>query len=110
VQLVREAERVSATVTALAGAPARLAAYWAVTEQGHVSAVKAGENAGATLTHDFVVRDYRPVAPWTTRANAAASLRFELSSAADPAHPRRVKLVIIDADNGRPMQAVQLGC
>jgi len=110
VQLVREGLRISATVTATPGAPARLAAYWAVTEQGHVSAVQAGENAGATLTHDFVVRDYRPVAPWVTRANAAASLQFELPSAADPVHPRRVNVVIVDADNGRPLQALTLGC
>ena len=47
------------------------AAYWAVTEQGHVSAVKAGENEGVTLHHDFVVRDYQPVAAWSVKSGAA---------------------------------------
>jgi hypothetical protein len=108
VGLVRDGPRVTATVTPSPAAPARLAAYWVVTEQGHVSAVQAGENAGATLTHDFVVRDYRPVAPWTPRREAT-TLQFE-PGAADPAHPRQVNLVIVDADTGRPVQAVKLGC
>ena len=111
VQLVRDGLRVSATVTSLRGAPARLAAYWAVTEQGHVSIVKAGENNGATLTHDDVVRDYRTVAPWPAAAGAPArTLTFDLAGAADPAHPREVDLVIVNADSGRPVQAVKLGC
>ena len=61
-------------VRALAGAPERLAAYWALTEDGHVSAVKAGENRGARLTNDFVVREYEPIAagrPRPSRARAA---------------------------------------
>src|SRR5438105_147452 len=61
IELVRDGERVTATVAAGASAPARLSAYWAVTESGHRTAVKAGENEGVTLAHDFVVRDYRPV-------------------------------------------------
>ncbi len=82
-----------------------------MTENGHVSAVKAGENQGATLTHDDVVRAYRPVAAWSpTTGGAAVTLQFELAGLADPAHPREVKLVIIDADSGRPVQAVKLGC
>ena len=63
--------------TPAAGAPQRLAAYWAVTEQGHVTAVKAGENEGVTLHHDFVVRDYEPVAAWSARARRAETLTFE---------------------------------
>ena len=111
VQLVRDGLRVTATVTPLHGAPARLAAYWAVTEQGHISIVKAGENDGATLTHDDVVRDYRTVAPWHAVAGAPArTLTFDLAGTADPAHPREVDLVIINADSGRPVQAVKLGC
>src|SRR3954468_15050320 len=41
VVLVHEGDRVGATVAAAAGSPKRLAAYWAVTEQGHVTAVKS---------------------------------------------------------------------
>ena len=111
VQLTREGKRVTAVVTPSATTPARLAAYWAVTEQGHVSAVKAGENEGAMLTHDYVVRDYRPVAAWSSTPDArATTLQFDLDGAADAAHPREVNLVILDADSGRPVQAVKLGC
>lgn len=108
-QLVRDGNRVTATIAALPGAPTRLAAYWAVTEQGHVSAVKAGENEGVTLRHDFVVRDYRQVAAWPVQGNAA-TLQFDLPAATDAAHPRQVNLVITNADTGRPVQAVKLGC
>lgn len=111
VQLSRDGTRVSAVVAPLKGAPARLAAYWAVTEQNHVSAVKAGENEGATLTHDDVVREYRRVPAWAVTPDGPhATLQFELGAAADPAHPRQVNLVIIDAASGRPVQAVGLGC
>jgi len=110
-QLMRDGNRVTAIVTPTPGTtPARLAAYWAVTEQGHVSAVTAGENQGVTLTHDYVVRAYRPVAAWTPKAGSAETLQFELAAAADAAHPRQVNLVIVNADSGRPVQAVKLGC
>lgn len=111
VRLMRDGDRVTATITPAPGAPTRLAAYWAVTEQGHVTAVKAGENEGVTLNHDFVVREYRPVVPWTTRADGGdTTLQFELASPADPAHARQVNLVIVNADSGRPVQALKLGC
>lgn len=110
-QLAREGNRVTATIKPAASAPSRLAAYWAVTEQGHVSAVKAGENQGVTLTHDYVVREYRQVAAWPARADGGpTTLQFELAGAADAAHPRQVNLVIVDAHSGRPVQAVKLGC
>jgi hypothetical protein len=111
IQLTREGNRFVATIAAMPGAPTRLAAFWAVTEQGFVTAVKAGENEGATLSHDFVVREYRPVAPWATNADSpAATLQFESATAVDPAHPRQINLVIVNADSGRPVQAVKLGC
>ena len=107
-EMKREGNDYSATVTAKAGSPARLGAYWSVTENGHSSAVKAGENQGVTLHHDFVVRDYLPVAPWT--AGAPQRLRFSPGAAPDPAHPRAVGLVVFDAATGRPLQALRLGC
>ena len=111
VQLMRDGDRVTAIVRPLAGAPAHLSAYWAVTEQGHTSAVKAGENAGVTLNHDYVVRDYRQVAQWSPQADARpATLQFDFAGPADPAHPRTVNLVIVNADSGRPVQAAKLGC
>ncbi len=107
VQLVREGSRVTAVVTPTANSPARLAAYWAVTEQGHVSAVKAGENEGVTLHHDQVVREYKQVPAW---AGGATTLQFDLAGTADASHPRQINLVIVNADSGRPVQAVRLGC
>ncbi len=110
VSLSREGNRFSASVAPGAGAPPRLAAYWAVTEQGHVSAVKAGENDGATLKHDYVVREYKTVAAWRVAPDASSTLEFEPTLAADAAHARAVNLVIVDADSGRPVQALKLGC
>ena len=111
VQLVHDGNRFTATIAASTGTPARLAAYWAVTEQGHVSAVKAGENEGATLAHDYVVREYRQVPAWAAKADGpAATLQFEPAGTPDPAHARSVNLVIVNADSGRPVQAVKIGC
>jgi len=111
VLLARDADRVTATVAATAKSPKRLAAYWAVTEQGHVTAVKAGENRGVTLRHDYVVRDYQTVPAWTPRVGAPQALAFQLPAQADAAaHPREVNLVVVDADSGRPVQALKVGC
>ncbi len=110
VSLARDGDRIVATVQPTASGPARLAAYWAVTELNHVTAVKAGENEGAALKHDFVVREYRPVAAWAAKPDASASLNFTPSVAADSTHPRWVNLVVVNADTGRPVQAVKLGC
>jgi hypothetical protein len=86
---------------------ARLSGYWAVLEDGHVSAVRAGENAGETLRHDHVVRLYRPVGAWS----AGAGMTSELSvSRGVPENPRRVVFVITDAQTQRPLQAVSLAC
>jgi hypothetical protein len=70
--------------------------------------VKAGENEGVTLKHDYVVREYRPVGAWS--ATGATTLRFEPSTPRDAAHPAEVNLVVVDADSGRPLQALKLGC
>jgi len=108
ITLVRDAGRFSATVAPASGAPARLAAYWALTENNHSTAVKAGENEGVTLTHDHVVREYVPVAAWN--AASPTTLRFEPNTPRDAGHPAEVNLVVVDADSGRPLQAVKLGC
>lgn len=109
IALEQVASKVNATVTPDARAPKRLAAYWAVTEQSYVTSVRSGENGGATLHHDFVVRDFKPVAAWST-GDAPKRLEFDLPGAGDPAHPRLVNLVVVDADSGRPVQAAKLGC
>ena len=110
ITLAREPEGYVATVLPSARAPSRLAAYWAVTEQGHVTAVRAGENVGVTLQHDYVVRDYEPVAAWDAHAGSGKKLQFSPAGPADASHPRHVNLVVVDAASGRPVQAVKLGC
>jgi len=81
------------------------AAYWTVTEDGHNSKVKAGENAGEFLQHDFVVRQY--VAAGGYRGPSKLTLR---AIAAEPGHPRQVNLVVFDPKSGKPLQAIGVGC
>jgi hypothetical protein len=105
--LTRDGDKVSAEVAASATAPARLAGYWAVLEDQHVSQVRAGENAGATLRHDHVVRLYKPVPAWA--AAQAGSSTLSVSRGA-PEFPRRVVFVVTDAATAKPVQAVALAC
>ena len=80
-------------------------AYWTVTEHGHASKVKAGENAGEFLKHDFVVRQYVPAGDYP----GASSLTLR-AIAAPPDHARQVNLVVFDPKNGRTLQALSLSC
>lgn len=80
-------------------------AYWTVTEHGHSNKVKAGENAGELLRHDFVVRQYVPAGEY--RGASKLTLRAVPSLAG---HPRQVNLVIFEPKSGRPLQALSLGC
>jgi len=80
-------------------------AYWTVTEHGHSSKVKAGENAGELLQHDFVVRQYVPLGDY--HAPAKVTLR---TVPAVPGHARQVNLVVYEPKSGRPLQALSLGC
>jgi hypothetical protein len=106
--LSREGDKVTAQVDATtSNAPARLAGYWAVLEDGHQSAVRAGENAGETLRHDHVVRLYRPVPAWAAAQGSRAQLQV---SRGVPEFPRRVVFVVTDATTQRPVQALALGC
>lgn len=102
--LTRDGERLVAQVQPRPGAPARLAGYWAVTEHGHETRVRAGENDGATLRHDAVVRELKAIDAWP--ANATTTLSFAPTTPADPQHPREVALVVVDAATGRPVQAL----
>ena len=108
--LTRHGARVTASVAANATGPRQLAGYWALTEQGHASVVKAGENEGATLQHDFVVRDYRPLGAWTPKPEAPQAFVYEMPAGGDAGHPRQVNLVVVDAASGRPVQALRIGC
>ncbi|HEX6704467.1 MAG TPA: DUF1223 domain-containing protein [Albitalea sp.] len=110
IELTREADAVVARVTPLGQAPRQLAAYWAVTEFGHRTAVKAGENEGVTLEHDFVVTDYRREAAWAAATGATRSLSFAPGAPSDASRMRKVNLVVVDASTGRPVQALALAC
>jgi hypothetical protein len=80
-------------------------AYWTVTEHGHSSKVKAGENAGETLQHDFVVRQYVPAGDY----HGASKIRLR-AIPPQAGHPRQVNLVVFDTKSGKPLQALSLGC
>ncbi len=80
-------------------------AYWSVTEHGHRSRVQAGENAGETLQHDFVVRQYVPVGDY--KGTHRLTLRAVQN---EPGHPRQVNLVVFDPRTGKPLQALSMEC
>ena len=108
--LRRDGDRYVAELEPLPGAPARIAGFWALTEDGHGSQVKAGENRGATLGHDFVVRDYQRIAAWDASARGTKTLHYLSPLPRDAAHAQHLNLVLVDADSGRLLQALKLGC
>jgi hypothetical protein len=110
VNLRRQGDLYRAELWPLPGAPTRVTGFWALTEDGHASAVKSGENSGAMLAHDFVVREYEPIAAWDAQSQPVLVLQFSPTRPPDPQHPRHVNLVLVDAENGRPLQALKLGC
>lgn len=76
-------------------------------ENGLASQVKAGENSGRRLTHDFVVRDWLEVG--TLSAEGRLDARSSLPARTD-IQPARTGLVALmeDAASGRTIQAVAL--
>ena len=108
----QDAQQVTASITPLRGAPARLALWWAVLEDDHSSAVGAGENHGATLRHDHVVRQYGRVAVWGIEpgASAAHDERLMASPNGEGGRKARLLVVVTDAVTGAPLQAAQLTC
>lgn len=105
--LVRDGETVTLTVAPTSAASRRWAGYWVVLEDGHQSRVNAGENAGETLKHDHVVRQFQPVGPWLPAAGQTQQLRV---SRGDANFPRRVAFVVVDAASQQPLQAAVLAC
>lgn len=85
------------------------AAYWTVTEHGHNSKVKAGENAGEFLKHDFVVRQYTQAGNYKATEAAAAKLGLR-SIAPTPGHARQINLVVFEPQTGKTLQALSLQC
>lgn len=93
-----------AAVTPADGA-APWGAYWTVTENGHASKVKSGENAGETLKHDFVVRQY------VQAGDRKGADKLTLKAvAAEAGRGRQVNLVVYEPKSGKPLQALSLQC
>jgi hypothetical protein len=105
-----DGHQVSVDVVAQRGAPPRLAMWWAMLEDQHSSTVAAGENHGATLRHDHVVRQYTPVAAWGSADSPSRSIRVDASRNGEAGHKARLLVVVVDAATGAPLQAVQLDC
>ena len=82
-------------------------AYWTITEHDHITKVKAGENSGETLLHDFVVRQYTPVGDYSAASPQKLSLR---GVARMPGHERQVNLVVFDPKTGKTLQTVSANC
>ncbi len=100
-----DGDQFTAKVGPLAGRDLRWSAYWSVTEHGHTSKVAASENAGNTLAHDFVVRQYVPMGAY--QGKVALSIR---PIAVGPLHPRQINLVVLDPVDDEVMQAISLVC
>ena len=96
----------TASVVLTASSETPLNAYWAVTESGHRSDVSSGENQGATLLHDFVVRQLVDVPAWTATPGQAHAMRLPVASTPD--HDTRIALVVLDGRTGKPLQALAM--
>lgn len=102
----KETLRLSAQATAASRAP--LALYVALTESALVSKVARGENAGATLEHDHVVRQW--IGPVRFAADGAHVQRdIALPAAWDRSH-LALAAFVQDHDTGRVLQAVGGRC
>ena len=108
VRMWREEDTVRVTIAALplsaGSSPTRLAGYWVVLQDGLRSKVSAGENAGALLTNDHVVKRYEPVASWLSDQPQA------LSWGAPEGPSQRVAFVVTQAQGLVPVQALVLTC
>ncbi|APW42487.1 DUF1223 domain-containing protein [Rhodoferax saidenbachensis] len=103
-QRVGVSDMYEARVNPLPGV-ARWSAYWTITEHGHVSKVKAGENNGSYLKHDFVVRQFVPMGTF----DGPQLLKLD-AVPGQPEHPRQINLVVTNAKTSAPLQALSLQC
>jgi hypothetical protein len=103
VRLKREGNLITAQLSA-SSTHATLAGYWAVLQDGIVSKVSRGENAGEALRHDHVVRLYQPVEPWA--GHAPHSTRLSLAGG----RSERVAFVVTTPDLMQPLQGLVLQC
>ena len=109
IRLLRTGPQVQVSVTAGPGAPPRLGLWWALLEDGHGTAVAAGENRGAQLRHDHVVRRYGQLPDWPAAADTALP-PLAVDQNGEGGRMARLLVVVTDAATGAPLQAVQLVC
>ncbi len=102
-RLSRQGNVVTAHLAASAAYP-KLAGYWAVLQDGLVSKVTRGENAGEQLRHDHVVSLYQPVEPWAGAEAHTTQLTLPAGG-----HPR-VAFVVTNPTLTQPLQALVLQC
>ncbi|HSD60868.1 MAG TPA: DUF1223 domain-containing protein [Burkholderiales bacterium] len=84
-------------------APGTPAAYLALYENGHSSEVRAGENRGARLAHDYVVRSW--LGPFSFPADGRLELNQELRAGVDPS---RAGIAAVVETPGAVLQALAL--
>ena len=110
IRLERESEtKVAVEVAATGSAPPMLAAWWVLLEDGHESRVKAGENDGAALKHDHVVRRYAQRAAWNP-GDGPQRFTVDAPRMGEGGRPARLLFVATDGSGATPLQAVQLDC
>lgn len=109
IALQRRGGQVQVSVAPGPGAPAQLGLWWALLEDGHGSAVTAGENRGEQLRHDHVVRRYGQLPAWAAQA-AAALPPLTVPAKGEGGRTARLLVVVTDAATGAPLQAAQLVC
>ena len=98
---------VRATATVADPATARGAALWlAYTDSGHVTDVKAGENRGARLVHDHVVRAWH--GPYPVRADGTAAADVALAAPPERGQSAALVAVVLDAASGDVLQTLTL--
>ncbi len=102
VTLTRDAQGLHVQVSSRADDAKTYGAYWVYLQDGIQSRVKAGENAGETLTHDHVVRWQRQEPLWTGRDGG------RWTAPAPGPGTDRVALVLTEADGLTPLKAVQM--
>jgi hypothetical protein len=103
--VARDGEQYVATLVSQAAQPIAFTGFWALTENGLVTQVRGGENAGTTLAHDFVVREYRKLKPASIAPGASAAFDF---APPPPAPNREIAFVVADPASGRPLQALRM--
>lgn len=114
-EAVRDGEAVTVQVGAWdagtsgkAAARGPLSLWWALLEDGHHSAVRAGENAGRELRHEAVARRFGSLPAWPSSQGLRATLQVPVRG--EGGRPARLLIVVTEASSGRTVQALQLTC